>query len=475
VRSSPAEWLDVRFDPGPPTEVIRVFETCGPGAVYAVAVDSGSGFELAWLDAPNTELGSTAQLLDVKLAKPRDVHAVRVYLDNSATKWSEIDTVARLSASAPAVLSTEPTRPGLGGEVARARRYTRREIEGIDSLADSRGVWPVAARASSEYNAGSWSAGQLVGRPKVWPKCGDRRGAWAPQSRQSEFEWVEATFPPDTPPTRSIRVFETCSPGSTVELRVGVGTGLERVWRAPREEHVKNEARVLEVDLPSLERVERVWCGIDNSSAYWSEIDSIALLTTPRMDLHAGRPRGSAYRGSVHQTLREHLMRGFDGKPVGRGVRYAFFEMMSHDWRARWRGDWPASARASSSHGGHWAAGRATGSPGIYPLSGDLPGAWAPKEREEGVDWLELAFDAFEPVSVIRVFETCGAGATFAVTVVHPHGESLVWKDAPAPSSGAQVLEITLPRPQEVERLCVYVDNAVPGWPQIDAVGLVRE
>ncbi|RLB57231.1 MAG: hypothetical protein DRJ42_01115 [Deltaproteobacteria bacterium] len=473
-KTSPVEWLEVRFDPGPPTEVIRVFETCGPGAVYAVTVDSGGGFEVVWLGPPNTKLGSTAQLLDVRLPKPQPVHEVRVYIDNTFSKWSEIDSIARLSSGAPVALDTKRTHPSTEREPAGARRYTPRQIEGIDSLVDSRGVWPISARASSEYNAGSWSAAQMVGRPKVWPRGGDRRGAWAPKMRRSADEWVEATFPRETPPTRAIRIFETCAPGSTVEVRIGTEAGLERVWQGAREEHGSREARVLEVDLPSLRRVDRVWCRIDNTGPRWSEIDSIALLTPPRRTMHDGVPRGSAYRSGADRTLRERLMRGFDGKPLGRGSRYTFFEMMSHDWRARWRGTWPASARASSSYGGYWGAGHATGSPGLYPVSGDLPGAWAPREREKGVDWLELAFDALEPVRTIRVFETYGAGATFAVTVIHGRGESLVWQDAPAPVSGAQVLEIELPRPQRIEGVCVYVDNAIPGWPQIDTVGLLE-
>lgn len=470
VLSSPVEWLEVRFDPGPPAERIRVFETCGSGAVYAVAVDAGGGFELVWLDAPRPEVASIPQLLDVRLPEPVDVHAARLYIDNTPRHWTEIDTVARLAAEADAPRSTAVTGEDTRVEPGRGRRYSRRQIEGVDSLVASRGVWPVAARASSEYG-GWYSAAQIVGRPKVWPRAGDRAGAWAPRTHQSPFEWIEATFPHDTPPARAIRVFETCGPGHTVELRVGADDELHRVWRADPEPLDRRQARVLEVDLPELERVERVWCGIDNSARSWVEIDSIALLTIPRGAPHV--PRGSAYRGRTQPTLRDRLAGGPGGAVRGRARRMSFFELMSHDWRACWRGAWPVSARASSSQGGLWAAGHATGPPTVYPVAGGLPGAWAPAESDVGSDWLELSFDTQAPASAIRVFETGGAGATFAVTIVRAGGESLVFRAAPEPCAGARVLEVELPRPQRIERVCVYVDNAVPGGPKIDTVGLV--
>ncbi|MCB9593749.1 MAG: hypothetical protein H6719_13530 [Sandaracinaceae bacterium] len=469
---SPVEWLELRFDPGPPTTIVRVFETCAPGAVYAVAIDCGGGLELAWLGAPDASLGTGGQLLDVTLSEPRDVHAVRVYIDNAQGWWVEIDTVALVSADAPVLLPVDASEPTSGGE-AKARRYTRREIEGIDSLVASRGVWPIAARASSEWSPTGWSAEQIVGRPNVWPKAGDHSGAWAPKQRTSDYEWIEAVFPPDTPPVRAVRVFETCAPGGAVELRVGRGSELTSVWEGEREALPVRQARVLEVDLATCEPIERVWVRIDNSGDYWCEIDSVALLTTPRRRVEAELALAAAYRGRRSATLRERLLAGFDGAPVGRGARHSFFDMMSRDWRARWRGTWPTSARASSSHGGSWGAGAATGSPGIYPLAGDLPGAWAPAEGGPKVDWLEVAFERDAKAEAIRIFETHGAGATFAVTLVHPAGESLIWKAAPEAASGARVLEIELPGLQPVEAVGVYVDNTVAGQPQIDSIGLI--
>ena len=470
---SPVEWLEVSFDPGPPAARVRVFETCAPGAAYAVLVDAGHGLELAWVGAPDPTLRDASQLLDVTLPEPSEVRTVRVYVDNTRSEWLEIDTVALLSEEAPVTRSIEAKRETLSGEVGRARRYTPREIEGVDSLVDARGVWPLGARASSEWNASSFSASQLIGRPKVWPRGGDRAGVWAPKPRKSAEEWIEATFPANTPPTRAIRVFETCSPGCTVEIRVGAGHGLKTVWRGQREELGKKRARMLEVDLAALEPVERVWCRIDNSGDYWSEIDSIALLTTPRVDPALEMARGPAYRGRRSAKLRDRLVQGARGKPVGSAHRYSFFEMMARDWRARWRGVWPASARASSSHGGAWGAGSATGTPGIFPLSGDLPGAWAPEMGAAAVDWLELAFDGGPLASGLRVFETCGAGATFAVTLVYPEGEALVWRGSPSRADGARVLEVALPQPRRIDRVGIYVDNRVAGEPQIDSVGLV--
>jgi hypothetical protein len=46
-------------------------------------------------------------------------------------------------------------------------------------------------RFSSQYNNSSWSANQIRGEPRVYPRYGDHHGSWA-QQHTTGREWIEA-------------------------------------------------------------------------------------------------------------------------------------------------------------------------------------------------------------------------------------------------------------------------------------------
>lgn len=463
---SPAEWIEVRFDPAPPARAIRVFETHGAGCTYAVAVDDGDSLEVVWLE-PAVNLGKTACMLEVVLPRARHVKRVRAWVDGTQqTSWPEIDTIALvLDERAPAL--DEPPAPTAG----RGRRYTVRDMQKVDPAASSRGLFPIAARASSEFSA-AWGAARLVGRPDVWPDHGDRRGAWAPKRPRSDAEWIEVDFPSSDVPTRAIRVFETNVPGSTVRVSVIDARGAASVvWEAPAEA-CKGGARVLEIELEQLTIVRRLRIDVDNSRGGWAEIDTVAILPVPTSDPYRGAPPGRGPMRGPASSLHERLMGGFDGARVGDGRRYGVFAMLARDWQVGWRGTWGVRATASSSWGGFWSADAATGKPGVYPLSGDLPGTWAPSARQAGIEWLEVDFAARVPARGVRVFETYHPGAVFALVV---DGDTVVFADEPRAGRGADVLEVLFEAPRPVSTVRVYVDTSVAAsWVEIDAIGLLR-
>ncbi len=468
---SPSEWIEVRFDPAPPARAIRVFETNDAGATFAVAVDDGDELEVVWLDRP-TAIRNTACMLEVELSRPRPIKRVRVWVDGTPQEsWPEIDAIGLVLDAleplppAPPPAALEPPH----GRAGRARRYSAAELRRVDPAASSRGLFPIAARASSEFSA-SWGAAQLVGRPDVWPDYGDRPGAWAPRRGRSALEWVEVDFPPSEVPTRAIRVFETNVAGSTARVAIVGARGEERVVFEAPAEHRTDGARVLEIELEELAMVRRLRVTVDNSHGGWSEIDTVAILPVPTGDPYRGAPPG---RGPVRRAgLHERLMSGFDGERVGVGRRFGVLAMLAHDWQVGWRGSWPVAATASSSWGRGWAASNARGKPGIYPLSGDLPGAWAPRPARGGVEWLEVDFGSAILARGVRVFETCRPGAVFALVL---DGTTLVWADAPFAGAGADVLEVTLKTPRRVRTVRAYLDNdASPSWSEIDSIGLLR-
>ncbi len=98
------EWLDVEFAPSDGVaHRVLVFETCGPGAVFAVTelVDTedyrrkGRRWRPLWQGLPDRGPHREAQLLVVELEPARKVARLRLWLDTRIDRsWNMIDAVA---------------------------------------------------------------------------------------------------------------------------------------------------------------------------------------------------------------------------------------------------------------------------------------------------------------------------------------------------------------------------------------------
>ena len=164
------------------------------------------------------------------------------------------------------------------------------------------------------------------------------------------------------------------------------------------------------------------------------------------------------------------LAGGLWSRNVGEGRRYRANDENVVPWVAFDRSIWPTRANASSSYGSAWSPMVLIGPPRVFPRSGDIAGAWAPRPSHSAVEWIEVEYASDVPVNAIRVFETHRAGSTFAVVDL-TNGETLVWSAGPQSGDGAQVLEIAVTPPRVIRKLRVYVSNQ--GWAEIDTVGLV--
>lgn len=107
---------------------------------------------------------------------------------------------------------------------------------------------------------------------------------------------------------------------------------------------------------------------------------------------------------------------------------------------------------------------------------GDHRTAWATKEQDQKGEWLLLEYETPVRATAIEVHETHNPGALAAVSILTPQGEVLeLWRERdvkPAAEAG-RVLQIDLPLGFEVERVLLQFDSeSVPGWNEIDAVGL---
>lgn len=123
-----------------------------------------------------------------------------------------------------------------------------------------------------------------------------------------------------------------------------------------------------------------------------------------------------------------------------------------------------------------WGPEQATGGPDT-PGSGDLDTAWASLSQDGQEEWLMLEYEAHMVPKAIVVHETFNPGAVVKVTAFRLDGEEVtLWTGKDPTAIGAARGESVLPVQGDFKtnRLKLYLDSvAVPGWNEIDAVGLV--
>jgi hypothetical protein len=113
--------------------------------------------------------------------------------------------------------------------------------------------------------------------------------------------------------------------------------------------------------------------------------------------------------------------------------------------------------------------------PDVYPRHGDIAGAWASSATDGGEEWIEVRFAS--PVAAVSVLwlETFNAGAVTRVDdVTDPAAPAVLWEGAPTRVVGSVVAEVLLPARRTIGAVRLVLDSrAVPGWNEIDAIGLV--
>ena len=133
----------------------------------------------------------------------------------------------------------------------------------------------------------------------------------------------------------------------------------------------------------------------------------------------------------------------------------------------------------------NWSPEQATGPPDAYRIrvGGDYPQAWASLTPDDQEEWLELTWD--EPIEAVGVdvYQTFNPGALVRVVAYDPlvrgyttevarwEGVDPTLRDA---QNGKGISKIRFDKPVSTNRIVLYLDSPnVPGWNEIDAVGLV--
>ncbi|MFO1031453.1 MAG: hypothetical protein U1F60_10260 [Planctomycetota bacterium] len=129
-----------------------------------------------------------------------------------------------------------------------------------------------------------------------------------------------------------------------------------------------------------------------------------------------------------------------------------------------------------SPHNRQWGPEQACGAPDTLEAA-DRATAWASRLPDEGQQWLLLEYATPLRMAKLCVHESLQPGALAAVAVLTPQGEELeLWRnDAPqAPEEASRVLQLDVPVGFVVERVLLrFACDRVPGWNEIDAVGIV--
>ena len=385
-----------------------------------------------------------------------------------------------------------------GRDQGDGQRYSILEMSARDWKCWERGVWPNDALASSSFGTG-WRAKAILGAPRVYPRCGDKPGAWAPRSRTSNVEWIEASYDTSAPPACAIRVFETCTPGATfaVTIREPGSDRDELVWqRQPAP--AGNAAQVVEIKLAPARRVGTVRAYIKNSiGSHWSEIDTIGLVATTPVPAEL-RKKPSRLRGmgcvlalvvlgiaaaifftilesrTAHQATVTPVI-----APPARIVTGQTMKVWNADviTTAEEGTVWASAATGVSSQFGasDWSGAQAVGVPNVLPKHADDKRAWAPLKKNEGGEWISVRFPPLARTGSIVIVETFNPGAVVRIDdLSDPAAPVVLWNGTTQSKTSSRILSLELGEPRAISEVRVVLDTTmVNGWNEIDAIGLV--
>ncbi len=138
-----------------------------------------------------------------------------------------------------------------------------------------------------------------------------------------------------------------------------------------------------------------------------------------------------------------------------------------------------AVAQVPQINGRGWGPEQATGAPNTL-TAGDQQTAWASRTQDEQPEWLLLEYAEAVNITKVKVYETYHPGALVRVSAFNEKtGEEVqVWSGVdPTPRTAAMgTSEFTLEKPYNSRKVKIYLDSpAVPGWNEIDAVGIIDD
>ena len=249
---------------------------------------------------------------------------------------------------------------------------------------------------------------------------------------------------------------------ATLRLCVGLGAGLAiaGTMAVAALFVVSSRSEVPElVELPPCERSCTIPDGIDFSALSPRDRSYLARRAVLCADLACGRIDGSDYRDSLAKL---------DVEP----------EPEPEACVAPPEPVWASHVLGVSSQytANSWSASQVVGPPNVYPRAGDDANAWAPLAQDGGTEFIELGFAQGRRVGGVRIAETYNAGAVTQVELITAAGaRRVVFQGPPEAAAGARLRDLAFTCTDEpiVGVRLTLNTAAVPGWNEIDAVGLL--
>ncbi len=314
-RSSRTEWVEVEFPLDVVACAVRVFETHCAGSTYAMTIVDRADREETLYRGPAAFVRG-ASVLEVAVNPPREIRAIRAYVDNRVGhSWSEIDTIGLVSVSAlPGALRSAPARRAsplrscalvgallglalvglvawaVGREAAPAFvvEAPTESVRGSDlmrwnvNLATlrERVVWASEAHgASSEYGDGENPVAALLGAPDVFPAHEDSTRAWAPSAQNRGEEWVDVGWGRPIEATAVVWV-ESFHPGAVVRVDdLSLPSRPVTLWEGSSGTGSAGESVVHSLELSPARSIERIRVVLDTRRAPgWNSIDAVGLF-----------------------------------------------------------------------------------------------------------------------------------------------------------------------------------------------------
>jgi hypothetical protein len=147
----------------------------------------------------------------------------------------------------------------------------------------------------------------------------------------------------------------------------------------------------------------------------------------------------------------------------------------------RWDRAGAIQIRSVRIKGANWSPQQAAGAPDT-PSVGDQTSAWAAQTTDGGTEWLILSYARPVIPRELQVYESCAPGALFKVTAFDQSDHEIqAWSgtdpSSATPGSGkTPVSKIPLSIKFPTCKIKIYLaSDKVPGWNEIDAVGLVSD
>lgn len=162
----------------------------------------------------------------------------------------------------------------------------------------------------------------------------------------------------------------------------------------------------------------------------------------------------------------------------GRGSAAQVFEG-EEDWSVqRWDRAGAVLIHSVRARGTNWSPQQAAGAPDSL-TPGDKVTAWASYGSDTGTEWLVMEYGKAVVGKEVHVYENCSPGALFKVSVFDEAGTEIVaWEGQDPTAASAPMGTSKVPLGEKVltKKVKIYLAcDKVPGWNEIDAVGLVSD